>query len=162
MLTATFIAVISAFTLLPNPPDLVEIIFGLEKGKLSIIPAVFLWTLIFLAALFAQGLLFHIVARLLHGQGSYSGIVCGLCFALFPLVFFAPLALLRALMVSAVGNSLYSAVSLVLFLWIIYLTITSIRENYRFSLEKSVATCFIPVIVLIIIPLLLLIIFTAL
>ena len=161
MLTAVFISLVVAFILLPNLPEVVEIIFELERGSLNPIPLLFLWVIIFLVALFTQGGIFHLIAILLQGQGSYLGIACGLCFAYFPLVFFAPLALLRALLDSPSGSILYSIGSLVFFLWILVLEITAIRQNYHFSLGRAIATYFIPAILLIIIPLLIVAISTA-
>ncbi|HJX69487.1 MAG TPA: Yip1 family protein [Dehalococcoidia bacterium] len=153
MLTAIFISVVFALTLLPNPPELVEVIFDLEKGSLDLVPVVFIWVVIFLVALFIGGGIFHLIATLFRGRGSYLGLVCGLCFACFPFVFFAPLTLLRALLGFS-GNILYPIGSLLLFLWILALEITAIRQNYHFSTGRAIATYFIPAILLIIVPLL--------
>ncbi len=158
MLTAVFVSIVFAFTILPNLPELVEIIFGLERGSLSLIPLVFVWVVIFLAFLLIQAGVFHLVAVLLRGRGSYLGILCGLCFACFPLVFFAPLALVRTLLNSVSGNILYSISSLALFLWILVLEITAIHQNYKFLLGRAIATYFIPFIVLVIVPLLIIVI----
>ncbi len=161
ILTAVFVSIVFAFTILPNLPELVEMIFGLERGSLSLIPLVFIWVVIFLAFLLIQAGVFHLVAVLLQGRGNYLGILCGLCFACFPLVFFAPLALVRALLNSVSGNVFYSIGSLALFLWILVLEITAIHQNYKFPLGRAIATYFIPFIVLIIIPLLIVAIYMA-
>jgi len=158
MLTAVLISVVFAFTLLPNPPELVEVILGLERGRLNLAPLVFIWVIIFLVALLIQAGFFHVVAILLRGRGSYLGMLCGVCFACFPLVFFAPLALLRALLDSFSGHLLYYIGSLIFFLWILLLGITAIRQNYNLSPGRAVATCFIPAFVVIVIPLLVLVI----
>ncbi|HJX69556.1 MAG TPA: Yip1 family protein [Dehalococcoidia bacterium] len=161
MLTAIFISVVFALTILPNPPELVEVIFDLEKGSLDLIPVVFIWVIIFLVALFIKGGIFHLIATLLRGRGSYLGIVCGLCFAHFPFVFFAPLTLLRALLGFS-GNILYPIGSLIFFLWILVLEIIAIRQNYHFSIGMAIATYFIPAILLIIVPILIVTVIIAL
>ena len=161
VITAVFIAVVLSLTFLPNPSELVEVIFDMEKRSLNPALAIFLWVIIFLVALFVEGGIFHLTALLLRGRGSYLGMVCGLCFACFPFVFFAPLILLRALL-GASGIILYPIGSLVFFLWILVLEISAIRQNYHLSLGRAIATYFIPGILLIIVPLLVVTILTAL
>ena len=158
ILTAIFISVVFALILLPNPPQLAEVILGLERGRLNLAPLMLIWVIIFLVALLIQAGFFHVVATLFRGRGSYLGMLCGLCFACFPLVFFAPLALLRALLDSLSGHFLYYIVSPIFFLWILLLDITAIRQNYHFSLGRAVATYFIPAFVVVVVPLLVLII----
>lgn len=153
VITAVFIAVVLSLTFLPKPSELVEVIFDMEKGSINLALAVFFWVIIFLVALFIEGGIFHLIAALLRGRGSYLGMVCGLCFACFPFVFFAPLTLLRALL-GASGIILYPIGSLVFFLWILVLGIIAIRQNYQFSLWRAITTYFIPGILLIIVPIL--------
>lgn len=161
MMIAVFIAIVLSLTYLPNPPELVEIIFDMEKGSFNFAVAVFLWVIIFLTALFIEGGIFHLIAILLRGRGNYFGMVCGLCFACFPFVFFAPLTLLRALL-GANGIILYPIGSLLLFLWILVLGIIAIHQNYHFSLGRAITTYFIPGILLVIIPVLVVTVFMAL
>ncbi|TET87653.1 MAG: YIP1 family protein [Dehalococcoidia bacterium] len=158
ILTAIFISVVFALILLPNPPQLVEVILSLERGKLSLASVIPIWVIIFLVALLIQAGFFHMVALLLRGRGSYLGMLCGVCFACFPLVFSAPLALLRVLLDSLSGHLLYYILSLIFFLWILLLYVIAIRQNYDFPLKKAVVTCFTPALVVIIIPLLVLVI----
>jgi hypothetical protein len=158
ILTAVFISVVSALILLPNPPELVEVILDLRKGRLSLITIIPIWVIIFLVALLIQAGFFHVVALLLRGRGSYLGMFCGVCFACFPLVFSAPLALMRALLDSRSGNPLYYILSLIFFLWILVLYIIAIRQNYNLPSGKAVAACFTPAFVVIIIPLLVLVV----
>ena len=158
LLTAIFSSVVSALILLPNLPDLVDVIFSLDEVSLNLALAVFIWVIIFLIALLIQAGFFHLVALLLRGRGSYWGMFCGVCFACFPLVFSAPLALLRALLDSSIGQLLYFVLSLIFFLWILVLYVIAIRQNYDFPLKKAVVTCFTPALVVIIIPLLVLVI----
>ena len=158
VLTAIFISVVSALILLPNLPDLVDVIFALEEGSLNLALAVFIWVIMFLVALLIQAGFFHMVALLLRGRGSYLGMFCGVCFACFPLVFSAPLALMRALLDSLSGHLLYYILSLIFFLWILLLYIIAICQNYNLSPGRAVATCFTPAFVVIVIPLLVLVI----
>ena len=160
MITAVFIAVVLSFILLPNPPELAEEIFHIEKGSFNPALAIFLCVIIFLAALFIEGVIFHLIAVLLGGRGNYLGIVCGLCFACFPFIFFTPLMLFRALL-GASGIILYHIGSLLLFLWVLVLSIIAIRQNYHFSMGRAITIYFIPGIILIIIPLLVVIVFIA-
>lgn len=157
LLTAVFIAVVLALTFIPNPTQLLEVIFSLERGSLNFTLIVFIWVIIFLAALFIGGGIFHLIAVLFRGQGSYLGMVSGLCFACSPLVFFAPLTFLRALL-GSIGNILYPFGSLIIFLWVLIFEISAIRQNYCFSTSRAIATYFIPVTLLIIVPLLIVII----
>jgi hypothetical protein len=53
MLIVIFISVVLAFTFLPNPPQLLEVIFKLERGSLNPALIMFFWVIIFLIALFA-------------------------------------------------------------------------------------------------------------
>ncbi len=152
VITAVFIAVVVSLAYLPNPPELVEVIFDMEKGSVNLALVVFLWVIIFLVALFIEGGVLHLIAVLLRGRGSYLGMVCGLCFACFPFVFFAPMTLLRALL-GASGIILYPIGSMALFLWVFVLSIIAIRQNYHFSLGRAITTYFVPNIMLIVIPL---------
>jgi len=152
LLTAVFISIVSGLTLLPNLPEFVETIFGLKRGGINTIPIMVIWVIIFLVALLIEAGIFQLIVALLRGKGGYLGMVCGLCFAYFPLVFFAPLALLRALL-GFPGHILYSVGTLIFLLWCLILVVIAIRQNYNFSLGKAIATCFIPGILLVIIPL---------
>ncbi|MFC1925969.1 Yip1 family protein [Chloroflexota bacterium] len=153
ILTAVFIAIVLAFSFLPNPPELIELIFDRERGSFNLALAVFLWVIIFLAALFIEGGIFHVIARLLRGQGSYPGMVCGLCFACFPFVLFAPLAFMRALLGTS-GPVFYSIAYPIPFFWVFYLAVKTTRINYNFSSRRAIAVYFIPGILLIVFPLL--------
>jgi len=51
VLTAIFSSVVSALILLPNLPDLVDVIFSLDEVSLNLALAVFIWVILFLIAL---------------------------------------------------------------------------------------------------------------
>ena len=147
-------SVVVAFVLLPYPPRLAEVIFGLERGSLNTAPWWFLWLSVFLMALIIEAGFVHAVALLFRGKGSYLGMLCGLCFASFPLVFFAPLALLRALLASSTGYLLYYVGAAILYPWILILDTIAIRHNYQASVKKAAAICFVAIFVLFILPML--------
>jgi hypothetical protein len=150
--TAVFIALIFAFVLLPYPPQLADIILGLERGTLPLVPVVFVWVLMFLIILSAQAALFHLLATLFRGKGTYRGMLCGLCFVWLPAFFVAPLALLRVLLDSSSGHILYIVGSFILTLWVLLLYIIAIRQNYRLSPLKAIITGFIPLFIMFVLP----------
>ena len=152
ILTAIFSSVVFAYVILPNPHQLAETIFGLGKDTLNIAPLVLVWLSLFPLALLIQAGLLHAVAVLLRGRGSYLSIFCGVCFASFPVVFFAPLALFRAVLESGAGQLLYNLASLVLLLWILVLDVMAVRQNYHFPLRRAVATCLIPFFLVFVAP----------
>jgi len=141
-----------ALVLLPHPPRLAEVVFGLEKGSLNAAPWWFLWLSVFLVTLVIEAGFVHVVALLFRGKGSYLGMLCGLCFASFPLVLFAPLALLRALLASPTSYLLYYVGSAILYPWILILDTIAIRHNYQTSVKKAAAICFVAIFVLFILP----------
>lgn len=145
-------SVVFDLVILPHPPDLAEVLFRLETGRLTNPAWWLLWITILPLALVIEAGLMHGVARLLRGRGSYRGMLCGLCFAFLPMAFFAPLALLRALLDSGTGYLLYYAGSAILFAWILLLDTTAIRENYRVSTKRAIAICFIAVFLLFFVP----------
>ena len=145
-------SLVVTLVLLPNPPRLSEVIFGLEKGSLNAAPWWFLWLSVFLVTLVIEAGFVHVVALLFRGKGSYLGMLCGLCFASFPLVLFAPLALLRALLASPTSYLLYYAGAAILYPWILILDTIAIRHNYQTSVKKATAICFVAVFVMFILP----------
>jgi len=152
--TAFFSSVVFAFVLLPYPPRLVEAIFDLDRGTLDYTPLVLVWLSVFPLILMIQAGLLHLIAFAIRGKGSYLTMFCGLCFASFPLVFFAPLALLRAIIDSPSGQVIYYIGSSALFVWIIWLYVIAVRQNYRFRLGKALTACLVPFFLLILAPLL--------
>jgi len=151
---AFFSSVVFAFVLLPCPPRLIEAIFGLDRGTLNAAPLVLVWLSLFPLALLVQAALLHLVASMMRGKGSYLGMFCGLCFASFPLIFFAPLALLRALVDSALGHILYFVGASVLFAWVLWLYVIAVRQNYQFRLGRALTACLVPFFLIIVAPLL--------
>ena len=143
ILTAVFIALVFALSTFPNPSDFTRVVFSLEKGSVSFVTALILWVIIFLAGLIASAGVFHGVARLLRGRGSYLGMLCGLSFATFPVVFFAPLGLL-SFFLGLSGTFLYLIGGILLLLWILVLQIIAVRQNYSFSTGRAITAYFIP------------------
>ena len=150
---AVLVSLVIALSLLPNPPGLIEAIFHLEGGSFNFVLAVFSVIGSFLFGLLLAGGVFHGMAKLLRGQGSYWGVFCGLCFAFFPGVIFAPLMLLQALL-GFPGQILFLVGALVLFPWILILQILAISQNYGFPTRRAIATFFIPAVILGVLPVL--------
>jgi hypothetical protein len=146
------VSAVFILSLLPEPPGLIEAIFGLGKGTLHTIPVILGWIAIFLVFLLAISGIFHLVTKLFHGRGKYAGMFSSLSFASIPWVFFAPLGMLRLLLDSPAGNFIFYGGTLLLWLWILALAIIAIRQSYHFSAWKALATFFIPFIILFLIP----------
>ncbi len=161
LLIAISVSLIFAFDLLPNPPQLVEAILGLGRDTLRLGPVVFIWVLMFLAVLIVMAGLFHMLALLFRGKGSYLGILCGVGFASFPAVFVGPLSLLRALLSSASGQTIYFTGCFILSLWILTLCIIAVRHNYNLSPARAAAACLIPVFLIFVLPPLVVALYTA-
>jgi len=152
---------IFALVVLPYPPRLVENIVGLERGALGS-PALWLvWLSFFPVLLLIEAGLVRLAAASLGGRGSYRGLFCGLCFASFPLVLFAPAALLRAMVDAIWGQSVYYFCSVVLALWILWLSVLATRQTERLALHRAIIACLIPLFVVIIAPLVAVVLCTA-
>jgi hypothetical protein len=134
-ITSVFISMVFALIIIASPNDFTRVIFQFEKEILSFVPAVILWMVIFLLVILLSSGVYHLVARLCRGRGSYVGMACGLSFAVFPLIFFAPLTLLRALL-GFIGACIYNFLAIAVFFWILVLIIIAIRHNYKFKVGK--------------------------
>ena len=91
---------------------------------------------------------FHLFARLLKGKGDFAGLISASGFANFPSALATPFGLL-GLMGNGIGSKLYSLISFPFTIWVIVLQVIAIRENYKLSTGRSVATLFIPLIILV-------------
>lgn len=151
MLTAIFTAIVLSLSFIYNPHQLVEVIFDLKRGSFNNALGVLLWVAVFLTAISIQGGIFHLIALLLRSKGSYLGLVCALCFACVPFIFFAPLTFIRALLGSG-GPVFYASIYPFLFFWVFFLAVNAIRLNYNYSPIKAAAVYFVPGILLIVIP----------
>ncbi len=89
--------------------------------------------------------IYHLIARLLRGEGSFVGLLSGLGFASFPTILTAPFALL-GVVGGLFGSLVYNLAVFAVSIWVLVLNIIAIRENYAFSTGKAVLTFFIPVI----------------
>jgi len=89
--------------------------------------------------------IYHLIARLLKGEGSFVGLLSGLGFASFPTILTAPFALL-GVVGGLFGSLVYNLAVFAVSIWVLVLNIIAIRENYAFSTGKAVLTFFIPVI----------------
>ncbi|MCL0056283.1 YIP1 family protein [Dehalococcoidia bacterium] len=78
----------------------------------------------------------HLVASLLGGRGSYSGLFCGSAFAGLPRIFTAPLAVIG--MLPMVGPLLSGLGNFGVMVWSLVLSILAIRENYLISTGRAI------------------------
>jgi hypothetical protein len=150
--TELLISLIFAFVLLPYPPQLAGIILQVGRDTLPLVPVVLVWIVMFLIILSVQAVLFHLLATLFRGKGTYRGMLCSLCFVWLPSFFVAPLALLRAVLDSYSGHILYIAGSSILCLWVLFLYFIAIRQNYQISSIRATVTCFIPLFLMFALP----------
>ncbi len=171
LLTAVSVAIVSGLVLVPNPPELVEDIMGLSKGTLTLWTVLPLWVLVFMAVLSLQAVFVHLEATVLKHRGGptatspegpggttrggFRGIFCGLCFAYLPGWLSAPLIMLRALLASERANAAYQVVFPLLCLWVFFLGVTAVRQNYRMSPGRAVAVASVAFLVLVVLPIVL-------
>ncbi len=202
LLTAVSVAVISGLVLVPNPPELLEDIMGMEKGTLGLRTVLPLWVALFMAVLWLQAAFVHLEAMALRawqarrgaagdpgagsqakagrapasagrpgtasaggpgaasapgetpgaGPGTFRGIFCGLCFAYLPGWLSAPLIMLRALLASERANAAYQVVFPLACLWVFYLGVTAIRQNYRLPPWRAAALGAVAFLVMVVLP----------
>lgn len=150
--TATSVAIVSGLVLVPNPPELAEVMLDLPKGTLSLWATLPVWVGLFLAILSVQAAFIHLMAMTLRSKGSFLGIFCGLCFAYFPGLLAAPLAMLRAVFSSDGANTFYQVAFPLLCLWIFLLGIAAVQRNYAMTTVKAVFVCSLALAVLVISP----------
>jgi hypothetical protein len=150
--TATSVAIVSGLVLVPNPPQLAEVMLDLPNGTLSIWATLPVWVGVFLAILSAQAAFVHLMAVILRGKGSYLGILCGLCFAYLPGLLTAPLAMLRAVLSSESANAFYQVAFPLLCLWVFMLGIAAVQRNYGMATVKAVFVCSVALVVLVVSP----------
>jgi hypothetical protein len=153
LLAGVAVALMSGFVLVPNPPELAEVIIGLGKGTLPGAPAFAFWVAFFLLAVAIQAAIVHTLALIMGGKGRYAGIFCGICFAYFPGLLAAPLALLRAVMDSLYGHIIYNSVFALLCIWIVILAVIATKHNYGLSTTKATAACLLTGFLFVVLPL---------
>ncbi len=151
-ITAAFIALIFAIVLLPYPSQLAGVILQMGRDGLSLAAALPVWVLMFIIILSVQAAMFHLLARLLRGGGTYAGMLCGLCFVWLPAFVVAPVALIRTILDSHTGQMLYIVGSSILCLWVVLLYFTAVRQNYRLSPPKAAVATFVPLFLMFALP----------
>jgi len=90
----------------------------------------------------------HLVASLLGGRGSYSGLFSGFGFASVPGIFVAPLAVIG--MLPMVGPLLSVLGNFGVIVWSLVLSILAIRENYLISTGRAILIVFLPGVILLV------------
>lgn len=93
--------------------------------------------------------IWHAVALVLGGKGSYGGLFSGFAFAQLPAIFTAPLAVI-GLLPGITGALLFGLGSIGLGLWSLVLSILAVRENYAVSTGRAILIYLLPVVVLLV------------
>jgi len=122
--------------------DMMSLGFLDSPWRMAIIASI--WSL---AGLFIMAGIWHLAALALRGNGGYLGLVCGLAFALLPMVFIAPLVFLALLIPG--GLVLAFLGNLALNVWVAILDILAIKHNYGLTTSRATAAFFLPLIVFI-------------
>jgi hypothetical protein len=102
----------------------------------SIIGAILIW---FLSALF-----FEYIAKIFNQDGKMENLLCLFAYAQVPIIFFAPLNLIKNL--GDVGYILATNIEVLLYLWIICLYAFALRATYKLTLSRSFMLIFLPFI----------------
>jgi hypothetical protein len=152
LLTAISVAVVAGLVLVPNPPELAEVIFDQPKGTLSLWALLPVWIGLFMAILCFQAAFVHFVAIVLRNKGSYLGVFCGLCFAYLPGLFAAPLVMLRAVFASDNANAFFQVAFPLLCLWVFILGITAVRRTYGMTMANALFVSSLAFVVLVVLP----------
>ena len=152
LFTALCVAIVTGLVLVPNPPQLAEVIFDRPKGTLTLWATLPVWVALFMAVLCSQAAFVHLTAVILRCKGSYLGILCGLCFAYLPGLLAAPLVMLRAVFSSASANAFYQVIFPLLCLWVFILGIAAVQRAYGMTRLRAVFVCSLALVVLVVLP----------
>jgi hypothetical protein len=100
----------------------------------------------FLTVVFAAliALVLHGMAKLFKGEGTYSGMLCGVAFAYVPSVINVLVALL-VLTLGFLGALLAGFVSFAISIWVIILVVVAVRENYALTTGRAAGAVLIPI-----------------
>ncbi|MDM8000427.1 MAG: YIP1 family protein [Dehalococcoidia bacterium] len=152
LFAAACVGVVTGLVLVPNPPELAEVIFDQPKGTLSLWALLPAWVALFLTVICCQAAFVHFLALLLRCQGTFVGILCGVCFAYIPGLFSAPLVMLRAVFASDNANAFYQVAFPLLCLWVFVLGTMAIRHNYRMKPAKALLVSSVAFFALVVAP----------
>lgn len=150
--TATSVAIVTGLVLVPNPPELAEVMLDLPKGALSLWAVLPVWVVLFLAVLSLQAAFVHLTAVIIKARGSFTGILCGLCFAYLPGLLAAPLVMLRAVLASERTNAAYQILFPLLCLWVFILGVAAVQHTYGMTTARAVSVCSLAFVILVIFP----------
>jgi hypothetical protein len=95
--------------------------------------------------------IYHVVASVLGGKGSYWGLFSGFGFAALPGIFVAPLAVIGLLPI--VGDLLSGLGAFGVMVWSLILSILAVRENYLVSTGRAILIYLLPLAVLMVLGL---------
>ena len=152
LVTALSVAIVAGLVLVPNPPELAEVIFDQPKGTLSLWAMLPVWVALFIAILCSQAAFVHVTALILRGKGTFLGILCGICFAYLPGLLAAPLVMLRAVFSSSGANAFYQVAFPLLCLWVFILGVAAVQCAYRMTRIRAVFVCTLALVVLVVLP----------
>lgn len=121
------------------PPPLADI-FVQAKPLLAIVGAIF--TLIFWMV---QAGVLHLFAELLGGRGRATGVLTALALADIPTVMVIPLQIISYFTTGTfLGSFLTVSSSLIMFFWVLALTVIGLREIHQLSTGRAVAALLAP------------------
>lgn len=152
LFTAVSVAIVTGLVLVPNPPQLAEVMFDQPKSTLSLWAILPIWVALFMAVLCSQAAFVHLTAFILKSKGSYSAILCGICFAYLPGLLAAPLVMVRAVFSSASANAFYQVVFPLLCLWVFILGIAAVQRAYGMTRVRALLVCSLALVVMVILP----------
>lgn len=152
LLTAVCVAIVAGLVVVPNPPQLVEVIFDQPRGTLSLWAVLPIWIMLFMVVLCCQAAFVHLTAFFLRCKGAFLSIFCGLCFAYLPGLLTAPLVMIRAIFSSASANALYQLTFPLLCLWVFVLGIAAVQRAYGMTRVKALLVCSLALAVMVIMP----------
>ena len=100
----------------------------------SIIGAILIW---FLSALF-----FEYIAKIFNQDGKMENLLCLFAYAQVPIIFFAPLNLIKNL--GDIGYILATNIEVLLYLWIIVLYAFALKNTYKLTYARAFMLIFLP------------------
>jgi hypothetical protein len=109
---------------------------GLGLAMPAILPVLMICSIIYIVMLVIITAIYHVVALLLGGSGSYWGLFCGFAFAILPYIIAAPLKVIE--LIPMVGALLFPGGILAIWGWSLMLHILAVRENYLVPTGRAI------------------------
>ena len=102
----------------------------------SIIGSILIW--------FLSGLFFEFIAKIFNQEGKLQQILCLFAYAQVPIIFFAPLNLMKK--IGDLGYLLSTNAEVLLYFWIIALYALSLKNTYKLTYARAFMLIFLPFI----------------